>query len=61
VNRRRRLLTTTGRLLDPATGEVYATAEGLYVAAPDAQRAALKERYGFRLVTTQADEPEGSR
>jgi acyl-coenzyme A thioesterase PaaI-like protein len=48
--RRRRLLTTTGRLLDPATGEVYATAEGLYVAAPEAAREELKRRYGFRLM-----------
>lgn len=57
VGRRRRLLTLTGRLLDPATGDVYATAEGLYVAAPEAQREALKARYGFRLVPE--DEPGG--
>lgn len=50
VERRRRLLTTSARLVDPTTGEVYATAEGLYVAAPEAQREALKARYGFRLV-----------
>jgi uncharacterized protein (TIGR00369 family) len=50
VERRRRLLVTTGRLLDPATGEVFATADGLYVAAPEAQQAALKQRYGFRFV-----------
>ena len=54
VDRRRRLLTTTGRLLDPVTGEVFATAEGLYVAAPEAQQAALRQRYGFRFV---ADDP----
>lgn len=56
VERRRRLLTTSGRLVDPVTGDVYATAEGLYVAAPEERRRVLKERYGFRLV---ADAPGG--
>jgi uncharacterized protein (TIGR00369 family) len=50
VTRRRRLLTTSARLVDPATGDVYATAEGLYVAAPADRQAELKERYGFRFV-----------
>ncbi len=54
VERRRRLLTTSGRLVDAATGEVYATAEALYVAAPEERRRVLKERYAFRLV---ADDP----
>jgi len=54
VERRRRLLTTSGRLLDPATGEVLASAEGLYVAAPAARRDELKARYGFRLVPEDA-------
>jgi len=54
IERRRRLLTTSARLVDPATGAVYATAEGLYVAAPEAQREALKARYGFRLVPEDA-------
>jgi acyl-coenzyme A thioesterase PaaI-like protein len=50
VGRRRRLLTLTGRLVNASTGEVLATAEALYVAAPEAQREELKARYGFRLV-----------
>jgi len=54
VARRRRLLSTSGRLVDPATGEVFATAEGLYIAAPAERRAELKERYGFRLVPDEA-------
>ena len=54
VERRRRLLTTAGRLLDPTTGEVFASAEGLYVAAPEARREELKARYGFRLVPEDA-------
>ena len=54
VERRRRLLTTAGRLVDPTTGEVFASAEGLYVAAPEARREELKARYGFRLVPEEA-------
>jgi len=59
VERRRRLLTTSGRLLDVATGAVYATAEGLYVAAPAERRAELKERYGFRLVAEESVPEDG--
>ena len=44
---RRRLLTTTARLLDTATGDVLATAEALYVAAPADRKRDLKRRYGF--------------
>jgi acyl-coenzyme A thioesterase PaaI-like protein len=54
IERRRRLLTTAGRLVDPTTGEVFASAEGLYVAAPEARREELKARYGFRLVPEEA-------
>ncbi len=57
VERRRRLLTTTARLVDPISGDVYATAEALYVAAPLAQREELKARYRFRLVSDDA--PDG--
>ena len=58
VDRRRRLHATSARLLDPATGAVFATAEGLYVAAPAERRDELKARYGFRLVPD--DPPAGS-
>ncbi len=44
---RRRLLTTTARLLDATNGEVLATAEALYVAAPSDRKRELKRRYGF--------------
>jgi acyl-CoA thioesterase FadM len=54
VERRRRLLTLTGRLVDVDTGEVLATAEAIYVAAPAARREELKARYGFRLVPEDA-------
>ena len=49
VEVRRRIVRASGILLDAADGTVLATAEGTFVAAPDAQRQALKERYGFRL------------
>jgi len=54
VERRRRLLTLEGRLLNADTGEVLATADALYVAAPAARLAELKARYGFRLAPEEA-------
>jgi len=56
VERRKRLLTMTARLLDADTGVVMATADALYVAASAAQLAELKERYAFRLVPDDAAE-----
>ena len=50
VERRRRLLTTQARLIDVETGEVLATADALYVAAPADRKQALKDRYRFRLI-----------
>ena len=47
---RRRLITTAGRVVDPATDAILATAEATYVAAPEERKRELKERYGFRLV-----------
>ena len=62
VERRRRLLTTRAQLADAETGEVLATAEALYVAAPADRKQALKDRYRFRLVpegdATPAPEPD---
>ena len=49
VDRRRRLIHTEGRLIDPETGDVYATAKGTYVDAPAERKAELKERYEFRI------------
>jgi acyl-coenzyme A thioesterase PaaI-like protein len=54
IERRRRVLRVTGRLLDATTGEVFATADAIYVAAPAARLEELKARYRFRLV------PEGA-
>jgi acyl-coenzyme A thioesterase PaaI-like protein len=44
---RRRLLTTSARLVDADSGEVLATAEALYMAAPPDRKRELKRRYGF--------------
>ena len=47
---RRRLIRTAGRLLEPASGELFATAKGTYVAASDARKQELKQRYGYRRI-----------
>lgn len=46
---RRRLLETSARLVDAGSGELLATAEALYVAAPHDRKAELKRRYGFEI------------
>jgi acyl-coenzyme A thioesterase PaaI-like protein len=51
---RRRIVTTAGHIVDPATGHELATATAAYVAADDERRRALRERYGFRLLADQA-------
>lgn len=47
---RRRVVATEARVLDAASGEVLATADGTYVAADDERKAQLQARYRFRLV-----------
>ena len=47
VARRRRLLTTAARLIDAETELELATAEGIYVAAPEERKRELKARYGY--------------
>jgi acyl-coenzyme A thioesterase PaaI-like protein len=54
---RRRLLRTEARIMDAASGEVLATATGLYVAAGPAEKADLKKRYRFRLVPRDGGPP----
>jgi uncharacterized protein (TIGR00369 family) len=49
VDVRRRLMRTTGRLVELESGDLVAAADGLYVAAPAARRDELKARYGFAL------------
>ncbi|HET7677347.1 MAG TPA: PaaI family thioesterase [Candidatus Limnocylindrales bacterium] len=50
VDVRRRLLTTAGRIVDAATGELLCEAEGRYMAASEARKRELKATYRFRLV-----------
>ena len=45
---RRRLITTAGQIVDQATGELLATADATYVAAPEDRKRELKQRYGYR-------------
>ena len=45
--------------MDAETGELLATADALYVAAPPDRKQALKDRYRFRLVRDDAA-PSGS-
>jgi acyl-coenzyme A thioesterase PaaI-like protein len=51
---RRRRFDTAARLIDVATGRVLADATAIYVAAPLAQEAALRERYDIRVVGDEA-------
>ena len=55
VEVRRRLMRTSGRLLEVGSGDVLATSDGLYLAASPSRREELKARYGFGL-----DEPSSS-
>lgn len=52
IRSRRRVVDTEARLVDAATGETLATATGVYVAADEARKRELRERYGFRPLTT---------
>jgi uncharacterized protein (TIGR00369 family) len=45
VESKRRIQRTAGRILDQTTGEELATAEATYVAATEARKRELKERY----------------
>lgn len=49
TNVRRRLVETAARIVDPASGELLATATATYVAADAARKAELQARYRFRL------------
>ena len=45
---RRRIVDTEARLTDASTGEVLATATGLYMAADEDRKRELRARYGWR-------------
>jgi acyl-coenzyme A thioesterase PaaI-like protein len=50
----RRMFRTAGHVLDAATGDVLATGEGAFVAAPPEQLAELKARYRLRPTSSRA-------
>ena len=50
VQQDRRACRAAGRVLDPATGDVLATAESTFIAVPPRQLERLKARYGMRRV-----------
>jgi acyl-coenzyme A thioesterase PaaI-like protein len=52
---RRRIVETAARLVDPATGDVLATATATYVAADAGRKAELQARYRFRLTPATAE------
>ena len=52
----RRIFHAAGRVLDAASGEVLCTGEATYLAAGEAQRAQLQERYQLRLVPLAGDD-----
>jgi acyl-coenzyme A thioesterase PaaI-like protein len=47
---RRRVIKAAAHMVEAATGDVLATAEATYVAAPEARKAELKEQYGYRRI-----------
>ncbi len=51
----RRASRTEGKVLDAATGEVLATAEGTFIALPPDQLARLQARYGMRRTPAGAE------
>jgi acyl-coenzyme A thioesterase PaaI-like protein len=56
---RRRLVDTAARLFDAGTGDELATATGVYVAADEARKQELRQRYGYRPIT-ELPEPAGT-
>jgi acyl-coenzyme A thioesterase PaaI-like protein len=50
VRTRRRVVETTGRIVDAVEGRLLATAEATYLAAPPGRKAELQAHYGFRYV-----------
>jgi acyl-coenzyme A thioesterase PaaI-like protein len=57
---RRRLVNTSGRLVDAGSGVDLATAEAVYVVAGEARKEELRKRYGFRLASDPVTDTAGS-
>ncbi len=58
VEARRRVLRTEASIVDPATAEEYARADGVYIRAPEEQQRELRGSYRF---TGATDGPGGAR
>ena len=54
VDRRRRRFDTRARICDAATGDVLSEARAIYLGAPVAQQAELRDRYDIRVVEVGA-------
>jgi acyl-coenzyme A thioesterase PaaI-like protein len=57
---RRRLVDTTARIIDPVTNEEFATATGVYVAADEARKQELRQRYAYQPLNEAARPAEVS-
>lgn len=53
---RRRVVDTSARLIEIASGTELATATGVYVAADAARKRELQDRYGFRRLDARPDD-----
>jgi acyl-coenzyme A thioesterase PaaI-like protein len=53
---RRRLVDAEAHIVDPQTGDVLATATGVYVAADEKRKRELRQRYGY-VPLTEPSEP----
>jgi uncharacterized protein (TIGR00369 family) len=58
VEAKRRLIRAAGMVVDPATGDVCARAEGVYLTIPESRQDELRSRYRF---TGATDGPGGAR
>jgi acyl-coenzyme A thioesterase PaaI-like protein len=58
---RRRIVDTAARIVDASTTQELATASGVYVAADEARKQELRERYAYVPLTAESPAPTGAR
>ena len=58
---RHRIVDTAAHIVDPRTGQELATATGVYVAADEARKQQLRERYAYVPLTTGSQVPATTR
>jgi len=54
---RRRIVDTAAHIVDPQTGQELATATGVYVAADEARKQQLRERYAYVPLASASPAP----